>query len=321
MDKKPALPERFTAPSTLGTLAFAAFTLAMFFLPALLSCKLILDSTTPMWLALCLSLPLLVIAGQGMHLMGWMGHDGLHFNLHRNRLVSAWIGIFISAGTVTFLEMGMALDHWTHHRYTNRSEDPDLQMFAKYRSFWPRMLLTRMRSNRHYLRRVWKLITNQPLATELKKIVLPFSERAIRRLALFNVSCNLLWIIFFGAIAWYSWQAFLIVFVAPLIFAAFLSGLRPYIEHNGTGIGELDNTRSRTATLWTVLDFGANYHAEHHLYPNVPQWRLPALHRYLRDQGCIGEHHDPSAFAHYRYATRQYQYPSVQAQRHSDCTP
>jgi len=28
---------------------------------------------------------------------------------------------------------------------------------------------------------------------------------------------------------------------------------------------------------------GTNYHLEHHLYPRVPCWRLPALHRWLRD--------------------------------------
>ena len=30
---------------------------------------------------------------------------------------------------------------------------------------------------------------------------------------------------------------------------------------------------------------GTNFHLEHHLYPRVPCWRLPALHRWLKEQG------------------------------------
>jgi fatty acid desaturase len=30
-----------------------------------------------------------------------------------------------------------------------------------------------------------------------------------------------------------------------------------------------------------------NYHVEHHLYPAVPHYHLPALHRRLREQGAL----------------------------------
>jgi fatty acid desaturase len=30
-----------------------------------------------------------------------------------------------------------------------------------------------------------------------------------------------------------------------------------------------------------------NYHLEHHLYPAVPHYHLPRLHRLLRDKGAL----------------------------------
>jgi len=32
---------------------------------------------------------------------------------------------------------------------------------------------------------------------------------------------------------------------------------------------------------------GGNYHLMHHLYPGVPNYRLPAVHRYLEKQGLF----------------------------------
>lgn len=309
LQQKPQLPASFYQHSKLGTTCFILFMMTMFLMPGYLAYLLLCYSDLPAWLSLTMSLPLFILSGQGIHLMGWIGHDGLHFTLHENRIVSAIIGVFFSAGTVTFLEMGMALDHWTHHRYTNKPEDPDLRMFEKYKSFWSRMLFSRIRSNRHYVRRVYKLVTGQPLDEELTKIILPFELSTIRKLAWFNIFSNLFWAAAYLLIAFVDMKAFLIMVLVPMVVALCISGLRPYIEHNGTQSEEFNNTRTRTSPVWTFLDFGGNYHFEHHMYPSVPQWRLPKLHRYLKAQGYMGTHYDDTALSHYRYATSTYQYP------------
>ena len=44
---------------------------------------------------------------------------------------------------------------------------------------------------------------------------------------------------------------------------------------------------TRTIHLGPVLSFlymNMQYHLEHHLYPNVPYYNLPALHEVIKDQ-------------------------------------
>ena len=60
------------------------------------------------------------------------------------------------------------------------------------------------------------------------------------------------------------------------------------------------------------MEFGGNHHLEHHLYPAVPQWRLPALHRWLVAQGHYDALPDASVIdsrlSVYRYALGRYPY-------------
>lgn len=308
---KPALPKDFTTPSLLGTCGIVSYMLMLFLLPSAAVYYLLFESSFPLWLSILLSIPLYILSGQGMQLMGWIGHDGLHFNLHSNRIVSSLIGIIFSSPTATFVEMGMALDHWTHHRYTNLPEDPDLKLHKNFNTFWSRMILSRVHCNRHYMRRVYKLAANLPLDKELTKIILPFSRSTLRKLAIFNLSCNALFFVLYLVMAILLTKVFLVFVFAPMVAGAFLSGMRPYIEHNGTSSDVNENTRTRSHACWTLLDAGGNYHYEHHLYPNVPQWRLPRLHRYLKSQGYFYLHEDKSFVSHYKYLTSKYTYPKV----------
>jgi fatty acid desaturase len=212
---------------------------------------------------------------------------------------------------VVFVEMGMALDHWTHHRYTNTREDPDLVLFEANRTFLSRMLFTRGRANRLYLRRIVRLALGLPLDEEVTRIVFPFGLPTIRRYARLNLIAIACWAAVYAAIIATDWRIGIIGYLIPMIVSTLVSGLRPYIEHNGTGVEAFHNTRTRTSALWTFLELGANYHLEHHLYPGVPQWRLPELHRYLKglglyDEGC---HLDSTVLGNYRFAFGDYRYP------------
>ncbi len=76
-------------------------------------------------------------------------------------------------------------------------------------------------------------------------------------------------------------------------FSLFLR-IRSLAEHACTERSEhpLRNTRSARAGWFaraTVAPFRVNYHLEHHLLVAVPYFRLPALHRLLRERGLTGE--------------------------------
>jgi fatty acid desaturase len=68
--------------------------------------------------------------------------------------------------------------------------------------------------------------------------------------------------------------------------------LRSMAEHGGrdSSASVLINTRT-THAGWlaraTVAPIHVNYHIEHHLMAGVPYFRLPALHRLLRERGVV----------------------------------
>ena len=39
--------------------------------------------------------------------------------------------------------------------------------------------------------------------------------------------------------------------------------------------------------LWLVFPHHVNYHIEHHLYPAIPRYHLPAAHVALREMGAL----------------------------------
>jgi beta-carotene hydroxylase len=119
-----------------------------------------------------------------------VGHEGLHLSLARNRYLSAGLGIFFSSMIINFMEMGWAAGHWNHHRYTNQPEDPDCKLFARYQSFWRRLLFARLASNRANLVNTVRMASSKPLGYAYH---LPFVPGAIRMLARFNIACSLSW--------------------------------------------------------------------------------------------------------------------------------
>jgi fatty acid desaturase len=70
--------------------------------------------------------------------------------------------------------------------------------------------------------------------------------------------------------------------------------IRSIAEHGCVprGVDVLRNTRTTRASWWlrlTVAPNRVNYHIEHHLLAAVPFYRLPQLHRLLRDKGAVAE--------------------------------
>jgi fatty acid desaturase len=67
--------------------------------------------------------------------------------------------------------------------------------------------------------------------------------------------------------------------------AAVLGSIRGWAEHMMTRPGH-PLTQTRTVISNRVLSFfmcNLNYHLEHHLFPAVPWYNLPRLHRLLQD--------------------------------------
>jgi fatty acid desaturase len=277
----PALPRSIYAPSTAGGLAFVGAAVAMFALPAL-GAAWVVDTALPAAVRALAVLLLALVGQQGLHLLGWVGHEGFHLNLHRNKMVSALLGTCASSMVFSFAQVGVAITHALHHRHTNGPEDPDLQLFSPHQTLWRRLLFGRLAVNRVFFANTIRLAFGWPLPVS---VVVPFRPRQLRVLACVNLLCSSA---FMAAYAWavvVSPLRALAAIALPHLLAIALSGLRPYLEHAGTEIGPFRDARSYTSPIYTWLFYGNNFHLEHHLYPSVPCYRLPALHRRLVAEG------------------------------------
>jgi beta-carotene hydroxylase len=310
--KKPAIPKSYYEKTLIGAVGLICFMLAMAASSTAAAYFVWMKSDWVLPLKLAVSVPLYFFAGQSVHLMGWIGHDGFHLTFHKNKYVSMVLAILFSAMTLVFMGCGMAIDHWSHHRFANTDKDPDVPLLAHFQSFWSRMLKQRNRANLHYFKRCFGLALGRPLPAELQHVRLPLSLSQFRVLAILNLVCAVGWLSVYVYLNELFPGFLLIGVLIPLVVGGWLSGLRSFTEHANTGVGDLRNTRSRTHWFLTFIEYGGNYHLEHHLYPSVPQWRLPSLHRWLKAQGFYDKLPDPSiidpSLAVYRYAQGKYPY-------------
>jgi fatty acid desaturase len=255
-----------------------------------------------------------IVGQQGLHLLGFVGHEGFHLNLHRNKTVSAVLGICASSMVFSFAQVGVAITHALHHRDTNGPDDPDLPLFSRHQTLWRRLLFGRLSVNRVFLANTFRIAFNRPLRVP---IVVPFRPRQLRTLARLNLALSV------GFAALYGWCLVvaplraLAAIVLPHLLGIALSGLRPYLEHAGTEVGPFRDARTYAAPLYTWLFFGNNFHLEHHLYPSVPCYRLPALHRRLVAEGHharAGSFVETTLGGALRHASGRSRYPTPPSQ-------
>src|SRR5262249_33062562 len=140
----------------------------------------------------------------------------------------------------------------------------------------------------------------------------PFTGGTVRTLAVFNLLCSMLWLGTYIVITIYDPMAGLVSIALPHGLGLLYTGLRPYLEHAGTDSEIFTNARTRTTPIFTALSFFNTYHLEHHLYPSVPCYRLPLVHRRLVEGGYLAAnraHIESGVLAAYAHAKSKSSYP------------
>ncbi|CAK9888040.1 MULTISPECIES: fatty acid desaturase family protein [Pseudomonas] len=252
------------------------------------------------------ALPLLIPAAYGMFLQGILGHEGFHFNFSEKRLLSCLLGVLCSSILTGFCVTGYFVDHWQHHRHSNGPQDPDWRLFRRYRHPLMRMIVSRLQATARYLLQTVQLAL--PGARVEGRLPLPAQQ--IRLLARVNLLCQAGWIVLWAGLASH-WPVLLPALVVCLLLALLISGVNAYQEHAFASDVETPIARSRTSLLCSLLHAGSNYHLEHHLYPRVPCWRLPQVHRRLLASGWYQDRQtllEPSFIGSFRYCSSQFPY-------------
>lgn len=303
--QRPSIPVEFYRPSLLGTVAFIAYAIALCVVPASL-CRIVLTSFDSVPLRIVLMLPLTILAGYGFQLLGFVGHEGLHTSLHRQKMVSVLLGLFFASSVVTYFEMGFAVHHWNHHRFTNQASDPDVQPVSHLKTWWQRLLFARAIYNFLYFKTTLRIALGHSWPFQYK---MPFKLSTVRTLCWINFAFALFWLGIYAAITIYDPLTGLFSIALPLLATMLINACQTFIDHAGTSDQLFRNAWSRTSPLMTALYFGANYHLEHHLYPGVPCYRLYKIHKLLKDRGIyeqVNAHIEPSFFGSYRQVAAEY---------------
>ena len=214
-------------------------------------------------------------------------HDGAHGALYANRKVNDWVCEWVLNRPFTDEKIDTYRKyHVQHHVNTQQEDDPDLALSKPFPI-----------SKSSFRRKVIRDLTGQTGLDQYGRIVRAafrgdnLSQRlanARRRIGP-NVVINLLFLAGFAAAGvWYMY--FLLWWVSALTWNRFVVRQRNIGEHAVVPDNDdrLRNTRTTIASWWEralIAPYNVQYHLEHHLVVNCPQYKLKDAHKMLIEKG------------------------------------
>jgi fatty acid desaturase len=226
------------------------------------------------------------IIGTRQHALGIMAHESVHSLVSTTRAVNDGLGNWLSAYPLMYSVQGYRTYHLQHHRWLETEKDPEQTALRLYPREWtfpmPR-------------RRFFYLLCRDMLGGSVKPAAdlvqyiwqVPGGKRPqVARVVVFHVSAAAL------AIALGHAMVYLVLWVVPLFTVALMcfrvrtvaehSGIsEPHVRYRQPAVDTLATTRTTVYNAVMKFLFGPHnmaYHIEHHLFPDVPVFRLRRLH-------------------------------------------
>jgi len=203
-------------------------------------------------------------------------HEAVHGNLSRNRRRNDLLG-FVFGLPALLNSTAFGVVHRRHHRHVGTAQDPDE--------------ITNVSDNPRVqtLLRAMVLLGGAPLMS-VRTLWLGRQLGGHSRRRRIVVETAIMGIVA-GAVGAAAWTTGCLAevfrfWLIPWYFAGQLAVVRSLFEHGPAAPTERPvETRTVTSTrLLSLFNVNMNYHLEHHLYPGVPWYELPQLHRLLRRQ-------------------------------------
>lgn len=211
------------------------------------------------------------IIGATVHGLGILMHDGVHRVMFRSKLLNHWVAFL--CGLPALLSMtAYRVGHLPHHRHERGEGDPDeLENLSRD----PRILaglscLIFLFGEVFGFYRVGPVNAFRVKSKERRDILVEY----------FVVT-----VVFGVAFLLVPFLIMLHVWILPALVAIPLTNVRTLAEHVLTPATNRW-TATRTVVSNRFVSFfmcNLNFHIEHHLFPAVPWYRLPRLHRLLAE--------------------------------------
>ena len=243
-------------------------------------------------------IPAVIVIATQQHACFVLSHDAAHYRLYRTR----WLNDLIGRGVAIVAGVSMCtyrVVHRLHHNHLYEPSDPDIALHGGY----PR--------GRAYL--VRKLVRDLAGFTAPKTYAYFFGapvineETGVASRPLDDTSSKLRrdarrdrWLVvafhagaLAGAFAFGAGAQYLVLWVLPAVTALqAILRMRAICEHGAVGDLGSPLTAARTNhapwwARWLLFPHHVNYHIEHHLYPAIPHYNLPACHRELTARGIL----------------------------------
>jgi fatty acid desaturase len=222
-----------------------------------------------------LRIPGYILIGLLIHGMSNLMHEGIHGTLFKHRRWDRWYGFLMGAPSM-FSLTAYGVNHLLHHKHTRSEQDPDEfnnlthspRLLSVFYYVWIifGMLI-------YSVRVPWVALKHGSASDHRKMVV----ERTLLTAGGGSVLALAWWFGSFGTVVH--------VWLIPLGIASFLGNVRGWAEHTLTLPNHpLVETRTVTSNrLFSFLNINLNYHLEHHLFPGIPWYNLPKVHRVLLD--------------------------------------
>ena len=251
------------------------------------------------WQGLGMLVVAVLLMGCWQHALAIISHESTHYRLFANRrandLVGRLAGMLIGVSTYSY-----RIVHRVHHNNLYEAIDPDLALMAGYprgKMYLVKKLLkdlAGLTAWRNYLYFFGAPAMNA--STGQKQKPLDDTTERLRDMALADrwvvVGFHVCLPALMFAIGWGI--EYLVLWILPAITVqAVILRLRAVAEHGAPSDTSTPLGAARTnidLPLWArvaLFPHHVNYHLEHHLYPVVPHYHLPALHERLKAHGIL----------------------------------
>lgn len=250
------------------------------------------------WWSVWAVIPALIVIASRQQACFVLAHDAAHYRLYRPRWANDLAGRLIG-GVVGISMCTYRVVHRLHHNHLYEKRDPDVPLHGGYprgRAYLLRKLtgdlcgLTAHKTYAYFFGAP-AINDNAEAANRPLDDTSPLLRRAARRDRWLVVAGQLILLATAVASGYALEYAILWLLPAVTVLQAFLR-FRAILEHGAVTDYGSPLTAARTnlgpAWLrWSLFPHQVNYHIEHHLYPAVPHYNLPACHAALKKAGML----------------------------------
>jgi fatty acid desaturase len=243
--------------------------------------------------------------GFALHRLFFPLHDCIHLSLFPTKIENRVCGTLLSALLGTSFK-AIREQHMDHHRYFGTQDDPGAgDYFVRFRSqkellkFLVAPLVGSLLFSKigEYLLRPRNAATAPDSSSSRPKTTL--TRQVLSYGLILCIQVGVCAIITDGLQVAQLWRYIAFNVLPAVTIFLFLIRLRMFLEHGPLDYSVCDYFERRRPTARTIhgswlermllCASNFNYHHEHHLYPAVPGWQLPQLHRQLLASGLDPE--------------------------------